>query len=59
MLVRRSTVKSGNVSKYFDAEEAMKLQNFRSYEWKEFLVIWRTEQLELYEDYVREGRPAF
>ena len=52
-------MKSGNVSKYFDAEEAMKLQNFRSYEWKEFLVIWRTEQLELYEDYVREGRPTF
>lgn len=45
-------MKSGNVSTYFDAEEAMKLRDLRSYEWKEFLVVWRKEQLELYEDYV-------
>ena len=45
-------MKSGSVSMYFDAEEAMKLRDVRSYEWKEFLVVWRKEQLELYEDYV-------
>jgi hypothetical protein len=45
-------MKSENVSKYFDEKEAMKMRDFRSYEWKEFLVIWRNQQLELYEDYV-------
>jgi hypothetical protein len=54
MLVRRSYVKSGNVGIYFDPEEAKKLRDFRSYEWKEFLVVWRKRQLELYEDYVSE-----
>jgi hypothetical protein len=54
MLVRRSHVKSGHVGTYFDAEEAMKLRDLHSYEWKEFLVIWRKDQLELYEDYVSE-----
>lgn len=54
MLVRRSNVKSGDVGTYFDAEKAMKLRDLRSQEWKELLVVWRKDQLELYEDYVSQ-----
>ena len=39
---------------YFDEEEAIKLRHLRSYEWKEFMVIWRERRLELYEDYVSQ-----
>ena len=52
MLVRRSKVKSSIVGTNFDAKEAAKLRDMHSYEWKEFLVVWRKKQLELYEDYV-------
>ncbi|KAF8575447.1 hypothetical protein K439DRAFT_1369937 [Ramaria rubella] len=54
--LRRCNVKSGNVGLYFNAEDAVKLRDFRSYEWKEFLVVWRKRQLELYEDYSIPGK---
>lgn len=52
MLIRRGYTKSGRVGRYFSAVEASSLRDLRSYEWQEFLVVWRKKQLELYEDYV-------
>ncbi|GJJ15604.1 hypothetical protein Clacol_009882 [Clathrus columnatus] len=51
MLIRQGYTKSGHVGRYFGETEASKLRDLRNYEWKEFLVVWRKHQLELYEDY--------
>lgn len=56
MLVRKGYTESGHVGRYFGATEAAKLPNLRSSELKEFLVVWRKRQLELYEDYVSVQR---
>ncbi|KAF8516818.1 Pleckstrin homology domain-containing protein [Hysterangium stoloniferum] len=56
MLVRRCNSRIGTVGKHFSEEEAAKLRDLRSYDWKEFLVVWRGTRIELYEDYTIPGK---
>ncbi|KIJ54719.1 hypothetical protein M422DRAFT_240799 [Sphaerobolus stellatus SS14] len=56
MLVRRSNTKTGTVGMHFSAKDAMKLRDLRCHEWNEFIVVWRKDQIELYEDYTLPGK---
>jgi hypothetical protein len=40
----------------FDEERSRAARGITSEPWAEYLVIWRKDRLELYEDYVRPAR---
>jgi hypothetical protein len=55
MLARVFHCSHANVSKQFDEKDCRVTRGLLSRDWAEFMVIWRKNRLELYEDYVREG----
>lgn len=58
MLVRVSHTDAGSVGAAFDENQNRVTQHLEYEDWSEFLVVWRKERLELYEDYASR-RPDF
>jgi hypothetical protein len=56
MLVRVSYSKA-EITGGFDEDKSRTARNIEVEEWQEFMVVWRKDRLELYEDYV--GDPLF
>ena len=53
MLARVFHCSHTNVSTIFDEKECRVTRGMLSRDWAEFMVIWRKNRVELYEDYVR------
>lgn len=53
MLVRVCCTKSESLSSHFDEAHNRQTTHMRHEDCMEFLVVWRKDMLELYEDYVR------
>jgi len=51
MLVRVSHTDAESVGTAFDENQNLITRHLEYEDWSEFMVIWRREQLELYEDY--------
>ncbi|EIW80949.1 hypothetical protein CONPUDRAFT_103997 [Coniophora puteana RWD-64-598 SS2] len=56
MLVRVSYTKSENLSRTFNEHENRVTSHLRYEDWAEFLVVWRKDRIELYEDYSMPGK---
>ncbi|KAG2151386.1 hypothetical protein DEU56DRAFT_777628 [Suillus clintonianus] len=56
MLVRVSYTKSESILRHFDEVQNRMTPNLRYEDWAEFLVVWRGERLEIYEDYTLPGK---
>jgi hypothetical protein len=52
MLVRVSYTKSESLPRHFDEVQNRTTPHLRYEDWAEFLVVWRGERLEIYQDYV-------
>lgn len=53
MLVRVSHTNSEGLGNSFCEKENRTTSHMRYEDWAEFMVIWRQNRIELYEDYVR------
>ena len=53
MLVRPAFLREATVSPHFDEAENRTTRHVLYSDWKEYLVVWRQNRVELYEDYVR------
>lgn len=51
MLVRVSHTDADSVGAAFDENQNRITQHLEYEDWSEFLVVWRKDRLELYEDY--------
>ncbi|KAF8555219.1 hypothetical protein OG21DRAFT_1476557 [Imleria badia] len=56
MLVRVCYTKSESLANHFDEAQNRQTTHLRHEECKEFLVVWRNDTLELYEDYTIPGK---
>ncbi|KAL1748046.1 Pleckstrin homology domain-containing protein [Schizophyllum fasciatum] len=56
MLVRPSFLREATVSAHFDEAENRTTRHVLYSDWKEYLVIWRQNKIELYEDYSIPGK---
>lgn len=56
MLVRVSYTKSDSLPCHFDEVQNRATPHLRYEDWAEFLVVWRGEWLEIYEDYTLPGK---
>jgi len=56
MLVRVSYTKSESLPCHFDEVQNRTTPRLRYEDWAEFLVVWRGERLEIYEDYTLPGK---
>lgn len=52
MLVRVSYIKSESLGSSFDEVQNRTTNHLQYEDWAEFMVVWRKDRLELYEDYV-------
>jgi hypothetical protein len=52
MLVRVSYTKAESLPRHFDEVQNRTTPHLRYEDWAEFLVVWRGERLEIYQDYV-------
>ena len=52
MLVQVSYTRTGGLSSQFDEEDARKHPELEEREWGEYIVTWKGQILELYEDHV-------
>ena len=52
MLVRPAFLREATVSPHFDEAENRTTRHVLYSDWKEYLVVWRQNRVELYEDYV-------
>jgi hypothetical protein len=53
MLVRVSYTKSECLGNHFDEKQNRTTCNTRYEDWDEFMVVWRQNRIEIYENYVR------
>jgi hypothetical protein len=51
MLVRVARTKQ--MVKYYDEQYSRHITDLQEDRWQEYLVVWRANRIELYEDYVR------
>ncbi|KAI0320151.1 hypothetical protein OF83DRAFT_1053638 [Amylostereum chailletii] len=51
MIVRVSYTKDESLGSHFDEAQNRTAQNMESREWTEFMVVWRKDRIEFYEDY--------
>ncbi|KAG2039604.1 hypothetical protein BDR03DRAFT_1008925 [Suillus americanus] len=56
MLVRVSYTKSESLPSHFDEVQNRSTPRLRYEDWAEFLVVWRGERLEIYQDYTLPGK---
>ena len=54
MLVRVSHTDADSVGTAFDENQNLITQHLEYEDWSEFMVVWRKERLELYEDYASQ-----
>ncbi|KAH7921911.1 hypothetical protein BV22DRAFT_1197834 [Leucogyrophana mollusca] len=59
MLVRVSYTKSESLPPGFDEKQNRVTGNLRYEDWAEFLVVWRKDRIEIYEDYSLPGKEFF
>lgn len=59
MLVRVSHTDADSVGAAFDENQNRITQHLAYEDWSEFMVVWRKERLELYEDYVSACHSPF
>ncbi|KIK86882.1 hypothetical protein PAXRUDRAFT_152537 [Paxillus rubicundulus Ve08.2h10] len=59
MLVRVSYSKSESLPVRFDEEQNRQTSHLQYEDWAEFLVVWRKDNLEIYEDYTIPGKEYF
>jgi hypothetical protein len=52
MLVRVSYTKSEGLGNYFDEKQNRTTCHMRYEDWDEFMVVWRQNRIEIYENYV-------
>ena len=52
MLVRIAYCRDGSLGPSFDEMQNRSARNLQYEEWSEFVVVWRNDRLELYDDYV-------
>lgn len=57
MIVRVSYSKEQNLGSNFDEAQHRSTQHLQYEDWGEFLVIWRRNRIELYENYVSSIAP--
>ena len=53
MLVRVSYTKSEGLGNHFDEKQNRTTSHMRYEDWAEFMVVWRKDRIEIYENYVR------
>lgn len=56
MLVRVSYTKAESLPRHFDEVQNRTTPHLRYEDWAEFLVVWRGERLEIYQDYTLPGK---
>ncbi|KAL1713014.1 Pleckstrin homology domain-containing protein [Schizophyllum commune] len=56
MLVRPAFLREATVSPHFDEAENRTTRHVLYSDWKEYLVVWRQNRVELYEDYSTPGK---
>lgn len=59
MLVQHSYARAGGLPTNFDEEEVRKHPEIEEKHWGEYVVLWKGNNLELYEDHVRVSFPNF
>lgn len=59
MLVRVSYTKLEGLSKHFDETQNRYTSKLHYEDWAEFMVVWRGQKIEIYEDYVCRSSRAF
>ncbi|KAF8840746.1 hypothetical protein BDN67DRAFT_1002755 [Paxillus ammoniavirescens] len=59
MLVRVSYSKSESLPVRFDEDQNRQTSHLQYEDWAEFLVVWRKDNLEIYEDYAIPGKEYF
>ena len=52
MIVRIAYSEDGSVGPRFDEVQSRSARNLLCDDWAEFMVVWRNDRLELYNDYV-------
>ena len=52
MLVRIGHSKSESLGNHFDEKQNRTTSHLRYEDWAEFMVVWRKDRIEIYEDYV-------
>ena len=52
MVVRIAYCRDGSLGPSFDEMQNRSARNLQYEDWTEFVVIWRKDRLELYDDYV-------
>ena len=56
MLVRVSYTRSESIGAQFDEIQNRMTSHLQYEDWSEFMVAWRRDTIEIYEDYVRKTR---
>jgi len=56
MLVRVSYTRSESIGAQFDEIQNRMTSHLQYEDWSEFMVAWRRDTIEIYEDYVRKAR---
>ncbi|KAF9220965.1 hypothetical protein BS17DRAFT_786276 [Gyrodon lividus] len=59
MLIRISYSKSESLPVQFDEVQNRQTSHLQYEDWAEFLVVWRKDRLEIYEDYIIPGKEYF
>ncbi|KAI0056564.1 hypothetical protein BV25DRAFT_1813850 [Artomyces pyxidatus] len=59
MIVRVCYSSEDNLGSHFDEHQHRSAQNLQSINWAEFMVAWRKDRIELYEDYTLPFKESF
>jgi hypothetical protein len=59
MLVRFSHTRSESLGPSFDEAQNRVTRHLRSEQWAEYMVVWRKDFVELYDDWVCQGVSCF
>ncbi|KAG6336056.1 hypothetical protein ID866_3029 [Astraeus odoratus] len=59
MLVRVNHTELEGIARHFDEEQHRFTRKLHHEEWAEFMVVWRGQRVEIYEDYAIPGRELF
>ncbi len=52
MVVRVAYCRDGSLAPRFDEMQNLSARNLQYEDWAEFMIVWRNDRLELYDDYV-------
>lgn len=58
MVVRIAYCRDGSLGPSFDEMQNRSARNLQYEDWTEFVIVWRNDRLELYDDYVCAPYPT-